>query len=994
MLNRRFVQRPAAWLLMVFALLALGQAVAFAQTDANISGSVTDETKGALPGVIVTAVEIATGRQFVDTSDARGEYRLVLMPPGRYKIQAELAGFKTVAIPDLELLVGQRRTVPFELAVATLAETVTVTGEAPLVDTRTQQVGGNIDRRQMEELPIQGRNWMELGMMVKGVTANDYSTNRPGVLADGMFRLNLDGQEMTQAVAGTSAFRQPGLSKEAVAEFQVVTNMFDISQGRSSQIQIQAISRAGTNKFAGSFYGYFRSDAFNAADPIAKRVIPYSNQQIGAAVGGPIIKGKVHFFATYENEREPNTIISQPNAWGGQSISLPTRTVQNNILARVDWDLTSKDHLMVRSTRWDIYNPFEAVTGLDHPTQASDRGYDSGTINGVWSHVLNSSMVQEVKANYFDYHWLHLPAAAVPVTPGYFFPVGRVGGRWNYPEEFFQDTPAVRYDLSVHKGSHDFKVGGEFLKWKDSGYWEHNQRGYYLFASAPPDIARRFPLDAWNDASKWDLSGLDSTVIRFDKNFPFYSANVKCPSPPKAPSGNCLWGLPFADSGSNLQIPRPTWAMWFGDTWAVNSKLTLNLGVRYDVDWGATAPPGVRESSVIINNGKFTENVGFKNGIRDLNNYAARVGFSWNVLGDNTMVIRGGTGLYYGLPTSELAFDSQMFNGQRILVNSYVNDGLPGFIDNPSRGVVAADYFSGRAPLPRQAPWVIAHKYGMPYTLQNVIGFQKQLNQASSFDADLTYWRASDMGHERDANLFYDPATGFNKLSTVFGRPDNNHTEIKLRESVGRADNMAIATQFTRRFSGRFQGTTTYTLMIFKHDNGAGSSGFGGGLFNQFSTDMEWGRSVDFQRHTLRMNGIYRGPWGFNFAGIFSFGSGQYYPKFWGANPFGISNFNTALNRLAPNEKGVFDPLRKDLIYVRNSLQGKSIQKLDFRITKEVPIGPMKIAGIFEAFNVLNHGNFGSFNGQVNSTTYGNPRQLLNVAYLPRALQLAFKLTF
>ena len=981
-------------LLLVLALVSLSSITASAQTDGTIVGTATDETKGVLPGVVVTAVDLATARQFTAATDVNGEYRIVAMPPGRYKLQAELEGFATIVLPEIEILVGQSRRVPFEMQVATLAETLTITGEAPLVDTRTVQVGGNIDRRQMEELPIQGRNWMELGMMVKGVTANDFSTNRPGVLADGMFRLNLDGQEMTQAVAGTSAFRQPGLSKESIAEFQVVTNMFDITQGRSSQIQIQAISRAGTNNFDGTMYGYFRSDRFNAADPIANRVLPYSNQQVGGSIGGPVLRDKIHFFTTYEYEREPNTIVSSPPAWGGQSISLPTKTTQNNFMARVDWQVSAKDHLMVRGTHWDIGNPFEAVTGTEHPTQASDRIYDSFTVNGVWSRVLSPSAVQEVKVSYFDYHWLHIPSADVPLTPAYFFPIGRIAARWNYPEEFFQDTPAVRYDLSVHKGSHDFKIGGEFLKWKDSGYWEHNQRGFFLFGATPADIARRFPLDAWNDASRWDLSGLDSLVIRYDINFPFYSARVQCPSPPELPSGNCRWGLDFDDSGSNLEIPRPTWGVWFGDTWAVNSRLTLNMGVRYDLDWGATAPPGVRETSVPVNNGLFTEDVGFKNGIRDYNNVAPRVGFSWNVLGTGAFVIRGGSGIYYGLPTSELAFDHQMFNGQRILVNSYVNDGQPGFIADPTRGLTAADYFSGRVPLPPQAPWVIAHEYEMPYTFQNIIGFQRQLGERSAFDADLTYWHAYDMGHERDANLFYDPATGFNKNPIVFGRPRSDFTEIKLRESVGEADYLALATQFTRRYANNFQGNVTYTLMFFKHDNGAGTSGFGGSRFNQFNVDEEWGRSVDFQRHTLRLNGIVRAPWGINLAGIYFFGSGNYYPRFWAANPFGISNFNVALNRLRPNENGVFDPLRSDLIIERNSLKGRPIHKVDLRVMKEVPIGPMKVAGIFEVFNLLNHENYGNYNGQENSTTFGSPRQLLNVAYLPRAMQLAFKITF
>ena len=134
------------------------------------------------------------------------------------------------------------------MKVATLQETVTVTQQAPLVDMTSSQVAGNIDRRQMAELPLQGRNWQELSLMVKGVTANNV-TNTPGA-SDDQFQLNLDGQQITQRVAG-SGFGQPKVSREAIAEFQIVTNMFDITQGRSTGMQVQAISRSGTNDLRG-----------------------------------------------------------------------------------------------------------------------------------------------------------------------------------------------------------------------------------------------------------------------------------------------------------------------------------------------------------------------------------------------------------------------------------------------------------------------------------------------------------------------------------------------------------------------------------------------------------------------------------------------------------------------------------------------------------------------------------------------------------------------
>ena len=135
----------------------LGSGTAAAQ-DASILGAVTDETKGALPGVTVTATAIETGRVFTAVSDERGEYRLRGLPPARYKVTAELTGFSTVVVADVEVLVGQNRTVPFTMKVASLEETVTVTGESPLVDISSTQVGGNVDRRPARDArcPIPG----------------------------------------------------------------------------------------------------------------------------------------------------------------------------------------------------------------------------------------------------------------------------------------------------------------------------------------------------------------------------------------------------------------------------------------------------------------------------------------------------------------------------------------------------------------------------------------------------------------------------------------------------------------------------------------------------------------------------------------------------------------------------------------------------------------------------------------------------------------------
>ncbi|MDH4064681.1 MAG: carboxypeptidase-like regulatory domain-containing protein, partial [Acidobacteriota bacterium] len=738
-----------AWICLA-AIVWLGPGTAAAQ-EASIAGTIADDTGAALPGVTVTATALDTGRVFTAVSDTRGEYRLRGLPPARYRLQAELAGFSTVVIPDVELLVGQNRTVPFGLKVATLEETVTVTGEAPLVDISSTQVGGNVDRRQMEELPLQGRNWMELAMQVRGVTANAVD-NTPGV-RDRQFQLNLDGQEITQQVAG-SGFGQPRFSREAIAEFQVVTNLFDITQGRSLGMQVQAISRSGTNDTAGSVYGYFRDDKLNAKDFIANRVLPYSNQQIGGALGGPIIRDRMHYFVSYERENEPNTIISAPVALPGQNFTFDTKTVQNSFLGRADWQMKPQDHLTARASYWDWGNPFTQVSGTDHPSQAADRSRRAINVVGTWTKVLTSTMLQEVRVGYTHFDWKNeLAVPELASTPNYVFPSLTVGGRRNYPQEFIQNTISARYDLNWTAGAHDMKVGAEYLRWHDTGQWQLLSRGEFVFTRTPADLNRRFPADAWNDPSQWDVTGLDGFVQRYDLNFGDWT----------------------------IDIPRPTVALWFGDTWRVSNQFTMNYGIRWDADWGALDPPYVESTASFNPRGgsqypdlPITGPL-YPGGLRDINNIAPRGGFNWNVGGTGKLVIRGGSGLYFSIPDSNTTFSQQSFNADRILVNSFPYDGLPGFVQDPTRGRTPEDFINGLYPLPAQSPRVIAHDYKMPYTWQSTIGAQGQLGDIWGVEADFTHWKGYNFARQRDPNLFFNPVTGYSLNPTTAGRPDPNY---------------------------------------------------------------------------------------------------------------------------------------------------------------------------------------------------------------------------
>src|SRR6266508_4914039 len=216
-MNRR-LRAISARFLFVIAFLALS-VPALAQ-EAVLTGAVTDTTGGVLPGVIIRATNQDTGNSFEAITDATGVFRIAARI-GVYRLTAELSGFSTVNKTGVQLLVGQTVTVPLQMAPATLSESVTVTGESPLIDTTNSTLGANIDPKQMQELPLNGRNWMDLALLAPGSRQN--SSEGVPQLRQGYSQINVDGQQVTNLIASTDT-NQPRYSRDAIAEFQVITN--------------------------------------------------------------------------------------------------------------------------------------------------------------------------------------------------------------------------------------------------------------------------------------------------------------------------------------------------------------------------------------------------------------------------------------------------------------------------------------------------------------------------------------------------------------------------------------------------------------------------------------------------------------------------------------------------------------------------------------------------------------------------------------------------
>ena len=548
--------------------------------------------------------------------------------------------------------------------------------------------------------------------------------------------------------------------------------------------------------------------------------------------------------------------------------------------------------------------------------------------------------------------------------------------------------------MNWHKNTHDIKIGGEYIHVRHTGDWYIQTVGRYTMSGVPTNLGALVPADASLDPTRWNLAGLSSFVQRFDQNYSYTGwENI-------------------------IDSPRPTYALWFGDNWRVNNQLTVNFGVRWDADPNTASAPNVKANSIPINPGfaygEYTagsSDYGYKTGIRDWKDVAPRGGFTYNIGGRNDFVIRGGSGLYFASPVSNVTFSPGVYSN--LITATFPNDGRANFITNPTNGVPASAFLNGTAPLPAQSPRVIVADFKNPYTWQSSIGFQKQLNAVTGIEADLTHYDEYRDTRSIDANLFYSGATGYN-ATVASGRPNPAYGQVLAFTSDGRKDQTQISTGLTRRLQRRFQAGVTYTLMLAMHDNG--TLGYTNPTANNPFDYLrgEYATSTEFQRHTARAWGLYQMPFGISASVSYFYGSGNRFAASIAATPYG----KTGTNRLNLSNSGGaaativipaavadrFDgptTITSGMVIPRNALEGLPLHKVDLRLTKDIRIvNSFKASLIGEVFNLFNHANYGSYNTSLSATNaattalFGTPAQNTNNAYVPRTGQLAFRLSF
>ena len=432
---RRSIRVP----ILAISLLFLISSSLLAQTSAGaLGGRVADESGASLPGVTVTASNASTGftRSVVTGSD--GGYRFPSIPVGTYSVTADLNGFTSVTTRNVEINVATERTINFALKQATVKEQITVTAAAPLVET-SASVGTTVSQREIENLPLNGRQFANLGSLAPGTSLSVNSDpTKPGQLTIALnggsgrnVNFVVDGGDNTDDTIGGAL---QNYNIEAVQEFKIQTQQYKAEYGRTTGGVLTVVTKTGTNAFEGSAYEFYRDKSLNTASTSEAGVkSPYRRNQYGASFGGPIVKDRAHFFVTGERlGRRTNYVIdttpppspTNPNPvpiypeFQGQVVPTPFR--DDLLTAKVSGDVNPKQFLQVRygyQKNTDIYGASPAALPSSLGTLTNK--YRSLLVGHTWQ-------IGSDKVNEAVFQNTHFANAILPVSndPFLFYPSG------------------------------------------------------------------------------------------------------------------------------------------------------------------------------------------------------------------------------------------------------------------------------------------------------------------------------------------------------------------------------------------------------------------------------------------------------------------------------------------------------------------------------------------------------------------------------------------
>lgn len=918
----------------VFMLAAVACGLALAApargqnaSGAGLTGEVDDAAHRPIPGAVVAAENTATGQSWTAATDARGRFRLLALPVGAYSVTAVAPGF-AAASRDVTLALGVTLNVAFELPIASVSEKVTVSAAEPIVDVVRTETAQAVSPREVQQLPLNGRNYLDLALLTPGVSRTNTGTPQrfaetsavPGTGISISSQRNLDNSFIVDGLsANDDAAGLAGtfFSQDVIREFQVITSGPVAEFGRASAGIINIVTKSGTNQAHGDAYGFFRNDRLDARNPLSGRNDPLDQEQVGGSFAGPLQADRTFLFTNLEGTHNHRTGIVTIAPGDAAAIDAATTALDGrapvetggfttgfstlNGFVRVDrnWSPAARSFFRYNAYHVTSRNA-RSVGGLN----AVSRGAALNDLDQTGAFSFTSS------AGASALHELRVAVTRSRLDAPVNDPIGpavNIAGVASFGTSTVSPTGR---DLDVYeaadtwtlqRGAHLVKLGGDGLLNRVNIVFPGPQQGAYTFAS----------LDAFDSGQYINFQQAFGPAAQFQNN--------------------------------------PNLGLFAEDEWRAGRGVTLNAGLRYDLQW---LPGPIR---------------------LDANNVSPRVGVAW-APGDGLMVVRGNTGLFFDRIPLRATSNALQRGGAayRTAVLSFGEAGAPAFPG--TLRAFPADTLTSIS--------TIDPRIQDPSSVQTAVTVERALGAKGSIEAGYRHVAARGLIMSRNVNV---PTLTTGQAAALgvpnLGRPDPSFANIVDYESLGRSSYDALDVSL-RADGSWYHARLAYTLSRAMDD--AGNFFFSQ---PQDANDVEGDRgpSDNDQRHRLTFSGTVTTParagaWlgGWQVSGIMTYASPL---------PFNVQtgtdrNHDTNVND-RPTGVG------------RNSARGFDYASLDLRLSRTIPAGAAHVEALVEAFNLLNRANFAVPNDVVGTgaaplPTFGQP----TAAFDPRQVQLGLRWAF
>lgn len=990
-----FRRRQATACTIIFGVAILAGPNLYAQVTAtgNIEGNVSDTSKAVVGGAMVKLSSAASGLRRESKSNDVGSFRFDLLPAGEYGITVEMPGFATVNYRAVEVSVGQTTSLSVTLEPGKQTEVVTVVAEsAPMIETTKTDVSLAITPREVQELPLNGRDFANLAFLAPGakpVNSYDPTKNRIAIFgingsAGRNVNVTVNGIDNKDNTVGGPVMQLP---LEAVQEFNISTQRFSAANGRSEGAAVNVITKSGTNEFHGSLFLFARDTSLTANDYFSKQANqptpPISRQQYGGSIGAPIIKDRTFVFFALERQREETSIGVTDQAF--QELSLvtslgakpahiiPTPYRDQRYTGRLDHRFNSNNNLFL------TYNSQGNRGDNDQSAQTNDLSAGNFTTNQLIlaNATLNSVLSPRIVNSFTAGHqyWNNVIDSTTKV-PQLAFPNGiYFGTNTNVPQQSFQRKWQFRDDLSYTVGKHAFKVGFDFV----------NEPALGGFFQTPSTMNITF-ID------------LPSVILGDKTKYPNGFATPGAISAISASSGNPY----FRDVAAKM------FGLYFQDDYRVSRRLTLNLGIRWDEDFNLQGGNVQAKSRTYLALKAINSPWTARLPQNDTKDFSPRVGFAYDLTGRGTHILRGGYGIYYGQTFQNLPlFMEQQANDTvftQTLSLSSPGPGDPTADLVPGTGVRLSAFRFGVDPLPPIPPGspnltpgsvgrLVDPDFKNPYNQQMNIGYAWQLSANNVVEVEYIHVLGLREAKRQIIN-YTRPELGnsreFNAAFAAAGLPALN--QIVVESSIGRSRYDAMDVSYRKRFSKRFSINTNYVLSRALAYTG-GPAAFGNAAVNprNIFDPADLGPAPNDERHRWVFSGIWQLPFGIQLSPIVQWASPRPYNITQGVSWLGVGGSNGAaravLLKNAPTNltatanltaaqlrAGIADGSMYQIGY--DAGRGQRFFQADLRISKSFMIAERhRLEFIGQFFNLTNRANFGgNYVGSIRSAAFGTPQ--------------------